>query len=77
MRYCLVSNKLIISTASIVARLQAIHGVNVIWSTLQSAAMGGYGAPIVAGGVRAGAVAGAAVNLVKGFWYNSTETAST
>ncbi|KAF1356867.1 hypothetical protein BDV97DRAFT_394746 [Delphinella strobiligena] len=62
---------------SIAASLQSAYGVNAIFSTLQSAAMGGYGASIVAGGVRAASFAGTAINLAKGFWYNSTETAPT
>jgi len=45
--------------ASLVAAFQSAWGVNALFSLLQSAAMGGYGAPIVAGVVQAASVAGA------------------
>ena len=50
------------------AATQSAVGVGVVFSTLQSAAMGGYGVPIVAGVVKGGAVAaGAAVGLAAKF----------
>ena len=43
---------------------QSTFGVGAVFSALQSAAMGGYGVPIVAGVVKGGAVvAGAAVGV--------------
>ncbi|KAI4736069.1 hypothetical protein E4T50_13427 [Aureobasidium sp. EXF-12298] len=37
-----------IAPTSLVAALQSVWGVNALFSLLQSAAMGGYGAPVVA-----------------------------
>lgn len=46
------------AVASLVAAFQSAWGVNALFSLLQSAAMGGYGAPIVAGVVQAASAAG-------------------
>ncbi|KAH0286483.1 hypothetical protein M436DRAFT_51169 [Aureobasidium namibiae CBS 147.97] len=47
------------AAASLVAVFQSAWGVNALFSLLQSAAMGGYGAPVVAGVVQAASAAGA------------------
>ena len=47
------------SVASLVASFQSSWGINALFSLLQSAAMGGYGAPIVAGAVKGAAALGA------------------
>ncbi|KAJ5894293.1 hypothetical protein N7495_005984 [Penicillium taxi] len=55
---------------SLAAYFQSMYGVNAVFSLLQSAAMGGYGAPIVS-------------NIARGFsfaswvWANSTTTKTT
>jgi hypothetical protein len=48
------------SIASLVAAFQSAWGVNALFSLLQSAAMGGYGVPAVAGAVKMVSAAGAA-----------------
>ena len=51
--------------ASLVAAFQSAWGVNALFSLLQSAAMGGYGAPIVAGVVQGASAFGAVVSAFK------------
>ncbi|KAI4851919.1 hypothetical protein E4T44_01832 [Aureobasidium sp. EXF-8845] len=48
------------AAASLVAAFQSAWGVNALFSLLQSAAMGGYGTPIVAAAVKAASAVGAA-----------------
>jgi hypothetical protein len=54
-----------ISLGGLAASFQSYWGVNTVFSTLQSAAMSGYGEPIVYGIVQGGAVA---AGVVAGWW---------
>ena len=49
--------------ASLVAAFQSAWGVNALFSLLQSAAMGGYGAPIVAGVMKGASAVGSFIKL--------------
>lgn len=51
--------------ASLAATFQSMWGVNALFSLLQSAAMSGYGAPIVAGVVKGGSVIGGTYTYFK------------
>lgn len=52
-------------SASLAAAFQSVWGVNALFSLLQSAAMGGYGAPVVAGVVQGASALGAVGSAFK------------
>ncbi|THW81294.1 hypothetical protein D6C98_06187 [Aureobasidium pullulans] len=53
------------NAASIVSAFQSISGVNALFSLLQSAMMGGYGAPIVAGAIQGASTISAGFSAFK------------
>ncbi|THV79942.1 hypothetical protein D6D29_06509 [Aureobasidium pullulans] len=54
-----------LAPASIVSAFQSIFGVNALFSLLQSAMMGGYGAPIVAGAIQGASTISAGFSAFK------------
>ncbi|THW03078.1 hypothetical protein D6D26_03780 [Aureobasidium pullulans] len=54
-----------LAPASIVSAFQSISGVNALFSLLQSAMMGGYGAPIVAGAIQGASTISAGFSAFK------------
>ncbi|THW84701.1 hypothetical protein D6D15_08639 [Aureobasidium pullulans] len=54
-----------LAPASIVSAFQSIFGVNALFSLLQSAMMGGYGAPIVAGAIQGASTISAGLSAFK------------